>query len=88
MIRIPNRGLHDLISAPQALPIATVKRTYSKNVVPDVLSGKKVHLPAFASLTGGRAPGSGSRTNRLQRKLSTVFYTVNTGNRRFSDKVF
>ena len=41
MIRVPNRGLHDLTSAPQALPIATVKRTYSKNVVPDVLSGKK-----------------------------------------------
>ena len=48
MIRIPNRGLHDLISAPQALPIATVKRTYSKNVVPAVLSGKKVMLSAYA----------------------------------------
>ena len=48
MIRIPNRGLHDLISAPHALPIATVKRTYSKNVVPDVLSGKKpAHQPFF-----------------------------------------
>jgi hypothetical protein len=46
MIRVPNRGLHDLTSAPQALPIATVKRTYSKNVVPDVLSGKKpTHHP-------------------------------------------
>ena len=48
MIRVPNRGLHDLTSAPQALPIATVKRTYSKNVMPDVLSGKKVLLPAYA----------------------------------------
>jgi hypothetical protein len=42
MIRV-----HDT-STPQALPIATVKRTYSKNVVLDVLSGKKVHLVAFA----------------------------------------
>ena len=52
MIRIPNRGLHDLISAPQALPIATVKRTYSKNVVPDVLSGKKGSLARLRKLDG------------------------------------
>jgi hypothetical protein len=72
MIRVPNRGLHDLTSAPRALPIATVKRTYSKNVVPDVLSRTKVHLSAFASLTGDRAPGSGSRITRSQRKLVDV----------------
>jgi len=53
MIRVPNRGLHDLTSAPQALPIATVKRTYSKNVVPDVLSGKKpTHHPFFQNNNG------------------------------------
>ena len=80
MIRVPNRGLHDLNSVPEALPIATVKRTYSKSVVPDVLSGKKVHLSAFASLTGDQASDSGSRITRLQRKLVAVCSTVNTGN--------
>jgi hypothetical protein len=72
MIRVPNHGPHDLASAPQALPIATVRQTYSKNVAPDVLSGKKVHLSTFASLTGDRAPSSGSRITRLHRKLVEV----------------
>ena len=59
MIRVPNRGLHDLTSAPQALPIATVKRTYSKNVVPDVLSGKKpTHHPFFQNNNGNLLPAN------------------------------